>query len=558
MADALASGASVRKGVGVQIPPRAPTVLSQDLESSNPQGRGFLCFAGALVRGPHAKDPLLLLGVSDMDMSWIDCPLHQDEVDGVPVVWREGPPPLQASLQFRVGIADETFVTSGITHAVEHLAMRAVGRWPQEVNAGVGNLLTDFSTSGRPELVADFLGAICRALSALPVDNLALELGVLETEAERGGGSPADSLLALRLGARGPGLSGFDEPALRTITAAEVSEWVARWFVRGNAVLALSGPPPEGLRLSLPDGPRQPPPQVNPRPLPGRVWDDLYDGVALGLLADLPDERLQEAFWSGVRIAGDRVERILRHERGLAYEVEGWITMIGRRVAHGVVTADSHDRHAAEVVTVLVDTLDSLATTGPTSEELAFDLAQLREGLTDPRGVWASTDTRASDLLIGAEGPAEVDRMRLIQSMDGTEVRDALAAVSGNAMLLVPDDIEVDRPGWQRASASTSPPLKGQVLRRRFRSWAPRGARLVYSPDEGVTLLTDQPGGNVTARWDDIVGVGVHKEGHLLVQTGDGEAVPLRAQDWRGGGAAIAALRTQVPERLFFQGPDDD
>ena len=29
MADALASGASVRKDVGVQVPPRAPTSLSQ-------------------------------------------------------------------------------------------------------------------------------------------------------------------------------------------------------------------------------------------------------------------------------------------------------------------------------------------------------------------------------------------------------------------------------------------------------------------------------------------------------------------------------------------------
>jgi hypothetical protein len=499
-----------------------------------------------------------LLGVSDKDLSWIDRPLHHDEVNGVPVVWREGPPPLHASLQFRVGTADETFVTSGITHAVEHLALRAAGRWPHEVNGGVHYLLTDFTTSGRPELVADFLSAVCRALSDLPVDDLALELGVLETEAHNGGGSPAGSLLALRLGARGPGLSGFDEPALRAITAAEVREWAARWFVRGNAVLALSGPPPGGMRLSLPDGPRSPPPPVNPRPLPGRMWDDGYEGVALGLLADLPDSRLEEAFWSGVRIAGDRIERILRHERGLAYTVEGWITMIGRRLAHGVVTADSHDRNAAEVVTVILDTLDSLATTGPTSEELAFDLAQSREALTDPRGVWASTDTRASDLLIGVDGPAEVDRMHLIQSLDGIAVRDALAAVSGKAMLVVPNDIKVDRPGWLYANASTLEPLDGKVLKRRFRSWAPRAALLVLAPNEGVTLLTDEPGGNATARWDDIVGVGVHKEGHLLVQTGDGAAVPLRAQDWRGGGNAIAALRTKVPERLFFQEPDDD
>lgn len=492
------------------------------------------------------------------DTQWIERPLHREEVDGVPVLWREGPPPLQASLQFRVGAADETFVTSGITHAVEHLAMRAVGRWPQEVNGGVGNLVTEFTTSGRPELVAAFLAAVCRVLSDLPVDDLALELGVLEAEAESGGGSPSGSLIALRLGARGPGLSGFDEPALRSITAAEVREWATRWFVGGNAVLALSGPPPEGMRLCLPDGPRCPPPQVTSRPVPGRVWDDGYGGVALGLLADLPDLRSEEAFWSGVRIMGDRVERTLRRDRGLAYTVEGWINMIGRRLSHGVVTADSHDRHAPEVVTVILDALDSLATDGPTSEELAFDLAQSREALTDPRGVWASTDMSASDLLMGTDGPTEVDRMLLIQSLRGIEVRDALAGVSGSAMLVVPDDIEVERPGWRRASASTVQPLHGKLLKRRFRSGAPRGARLVYAPHEGVTVLVGQPEGNMTARWDDIVGVGIHKDGGLSVQTGDGAYVPLRDRDWRGGRDVVAALRANVPKRLFFQEPEDD
>jgi hypothetical protein len=497
-----------------------------------------------------------VFGVSHLDTEWIDRPVHRGEVDGVPILWREGPPPLHASLQFRVGEADETFVTAGITHAVEHLTMRAAGRWPHQVNGSTGDLFTEFTTSGRPELVADFLAAVCRVLSDLPVDDLALELGVLE--AEGGGDDPSGSLLALRLGARGPGLSGFDQPALRTITAAEVREWASHWFVRGNAVLALSGPPPERLRLQLPTGPRRPPAAVCPRPLPGRVWDEGCESVALGLLADLPDLRAEETFWSGVRIAGDRVERILRHERGLAYTVEGWISMIGPRLGHGVVTADSHNRHGAEVVTVILDALDSLAADGPTSQELSFDLAQSREALTDPRGVWASTDALASDFLIGIDGPVERDRLRLIQSLSRVEVRDGLAAVSGGAMLVVPDDVRVDRPGWLRASTSTLKPLEGKVLQRRSKSGAPRRSQLVYAPEEGVTLVVDQPAGNTTARWDDIVGVGLHKDGVHVVQTGDGATVPLRDKDWRGGRDAVAALRAHVPQRLFFREPDND
>src|SRR5665811_718162 len=48
MADALASGASVRKGVGVQIPPRAPIVLSQDVGDPRTSGSGVSWCLGAV------------------------------------------------------------------------------------------------------------------------------------------------------------------------------------------------------------------------------------------------------------------------------------------------------------------------------------------------------------------------------------------------------------------------------------------------------------------------------------------------------------------------------
>lgn len=419
-----------------------------------------------------------------------------------------------------------------------------------------GGLFTEFTASGRPALIAEFLTAVCRALGSLPVGDLGTELGVLQ--AEGGAGGPAPSLLALRLGASGHGLAGFEQPALRTLSPREVREWAAGWFVGGNAVLALSGPPPERLRLPLPEGPRRVPAPIIPRPLPGRVWDDGYPGVALAVLADLPDLRATETLASALRVAGNRLERILRHERGLAYTVEGHLGMIGRQLGQGVLAADSHDRHADEVVTVVLDTLDSLATDGPTGEELAYDLGQSREALSDPRGVWASTEVRASGLLLGAEDPTEAERMDVIQSLRRTELRDALAAVADTAQLVVPEDVDVERPGWSHADVSTLAPLTGAVLARRLRSWAPRGARLVHAPGVGVTLRVDWPGGHATARWDDVVGVGVHEDGVHVVQTRDGASFPIRAQDWRGGGRVVDDLRAHVPERLIFSARDDD
>jgi len=80
----------------------------------------------------------------------------------------------------------------------------------------------------------------------------------------------------------------------------------------------------------------------------------------------------------------------------------------------------------------------------------------------------------------------------------------------------------------------------------------------VLAQDEGLTLLLGKPEDDTTARWDDIVGVGLHQDGVLSVQTGDGASLPVRAQDWRGGRKVVAALRAQVPNRPFFQEPDED
>ena len=57
------------------------------------------------------------------------------------------------------------------------------------------------------------------------------------------------------MGARGPGKFGsYSEPALGRATAERLTERAKRVFTAENAVLVLDGPPPTGLRLSLPQG----------------------------------------------------------------------------------------------------------------------------------------------------------------------------------------------------------------------------------------------------------------------------------------------------------------
>ena len=92
-------------------------------------------------------------------------PVHHTEVDGVPVFWVRTGARLHAELVFGVGLADETFTTTGVTHLVEHMAMRRLGEHVHAANAGVGLCMTSFEVSSSPAVVVEHLRRVCRALA---------------------------------------------------------------------------------------------------------------------------------------------------------------------------------------------------------------------------------------------------------------------------------------------------------------------------------------------------------------------------------------------------------
>lgn len=203
-------------------------------------------------------------------------------VDGVPVLWSPAPGPLTAGLVLGVGRRDEDVVRGGVTHLVEHLAMRSLGRTTLDCNATVDTAATQFTATGSPEQVAGFLRAICSALADLPTDGLAAEAGVLRAEAGMPAPPAVGALMTELYGAQGAGLSGFREPALHSITADHVRAWARTRFVRGNAALWLTGPPPPGVSLPLPDGPS---PERTPSPARELTLPTLVEIGPEGLVA---------------------------------------------------------------------------------------------------------------------------------------------------------------------------------------------------------------------------------------------------------------------------------
>ena len=105
-------------------------------------------------------------------------------VDGIPIYWAEQPGITHAELIFRVGWADETLPTLGISHLVEHLALHGL-LYGTSVNGRVEADITAFTASGSPAEVSEALGRVARALTALPMERLEAERQVLLTEEQR-------------------------------------------------------------------------------------------------------------------------------------------------------------------------------------------------------------------------------------------------------------------------------------------------------------------------------------------------------------------------------------
>lgn len=210
--------------------------------------------------------------------------LHWTEIDQVITIWTDAPPPLRAGLLFRTGLADETLITAGQCHLIEHLALSAVSDAGQRHNGYIAGIVTGFLTVGQAQEVSSFIASICEALGSLPGNRLEGEKQILAAENAARQYDFRLNLLTRRYGVTGHGLVGALPLGLRMATIEQLQNYSTQRFTKENAVLWLSGPPPTDLLLSLPHGMKQPiPPLVPIRPtFPSWFVDDNCGGIASG------------------------------------------------------------------------------------------------------------------------------------------------------------------------------------------------------------------------------------------------------------------------------------
>ncbi|HEX6871415.1 MAG TPA: insulinase family protein [Micromonosporaceae bacterium] len=476
--------------------------------------------------------------------------MHTTEVDGVPVFWQEAPGPLTAGLVFGVGTRDETFMTIGVTHLVEHLVMSTLPKVHHETNASVDLCTTEFVATGRPEQVAAFLSGVCQGISAIPLDRLAQEAGVLEAEAGFATHPTGAALLTRRYGARDVGLEVFSGPGPEQIDADVVLAHARRFLVAGNAALWLTGPPPEGLRLSLPAGDRVRRTEPVPVPQDGPRWSDEAVPASGILLSGTRDP----AWNIGMAVLGDRLMDEARHRRGLSYDVFGDVVLIGPASRQYLLGADARSGQDGTVAEILWEQVRRLAADGPTDEELAHEKAGYEEAYHDPR--WpaeeATRQARAALFDLPVSGPEA--RLAEVAAVTRADVARCFAEALPTALIVVPEDVTLNLPGVARGGCPRTreaPP--GQVftmkrlVRLIARQWrAPR----YYLTGSGLAMM--DPDGDVhQTTFADVIGVQVDGDDRLLFSA-DGCLLPVIADAFRDGEALREAIDRNVPAHLRF------
>jgi hypothetical protein len=482
--------------------------------------------------------------------------MEQTEIDGVPVFWAEGPAPMTATLAFGCGARDETFRTIGVTHLIEHLAMSTLPRLHHEHNASVDMEITQFFATGKPGQLVDFLRQVCEALSDLPLDRIDKEAGVLAAEGSQAIHPTAGTLLARRFGTSGYGLAPWLGPGFDRLPASAVAEHAGRFFTKGNAVLALTGPPPEGLRLPLPEGPRPVHQLAAPLPVDGPRWS--AEAVPCpGLSVTGPAKSAPRDL--GLQILRERLTTIARREKGISYEVGiDWVD-VDPTTSDRMIWVDAREGQETEVANILWDTVRQLATFGPTPDELAHEVAAFAEVVDDPRTVEADLDLRARTELLGQVYHSGAEWLTILTAVTADQVATAFSDDLRTALLVVPEPYTLElsdvdgKPivagGCDRTTAVPDGKTFRPPMRARMLNGSARRTHLILTPT--AIGLHDDDGDIHLVPFRDVVGIEVH-EGTRTVFGRYGCVVPVDPELFRGAEAAVAALDNGVDPALRY------
>ncbi|MGR6321445.1 insulinase family protein [Micromonospora soli] len=460
--------------------------------------------------------------------------IRQLEVDGVPTLLAPTAGPMRAGLTFRVGVADETLARSGVTHLLEHLALAPLGLTDYHFNGATAPTFTSFYMQGSEQDIAGFLTAVCRNLHDLPMARLQVEKEILRTEWS--GRGSIDQVPLWRHGARDHGLTSYPEFGLYALTEHDLRAWAARWFTRENAVLWIAGDRvPEGLRLTLPPGVRQPVPPVSSA-LP-RTPAYFVHGSRMVVLDSVVRRRTAAAVFADV--LERELYRSLRQEDGLSYAVDTGYDPRGDGRATLRALADALPEKQDALVGGFVDTLAKLRVGRIEQADLDATLAKRDDVLGTAEVDAARLPGQAWDLLTG-QPVRGVDELRAeLKAVTLADLHEVAQEVTSSALLMVPDGTRADWAGFTPAPTQSEHAVAGTAYRER------EGGGELRVGVEGVSFAA--PEGAATVRYAECAALLAWPDGARRMIGYDGITVHIEPTLLDLHPGAIAVIDQQVP-----------
>lgn len=468
-------------------------------------------------------------------------------VNGIRTVLAPRSGPVTAGLLFRVGRADETLATSGITHLVEHLALHRHGLSDLHYNGATAATYTHFHVTGTPADVVEYLNGVCAALRGLPMERLEKEKEILRTEAAGNSQGAAHAAALWRYGSRSYGLTSYAEAGLQRITEHDVRDWAQTWFTAENAVLWMTADAlPEGLDLTLPSGEWRPTPEATSA-LPTTPAYFHGDEGGVVLTSVLPRSTEASLF---AEVLGKELFRELRQKGGYSYTAAAEYCPRDTGSATVVAYADALPQKQDALVGAFVDVLAKLRAGRIEQADLDAVRASALAQFDSPELASCMLPGHAMNLLLRHRNLSVAEARAEIEAVTVEDLHRVALAVWADALMQVPGR-GVDWAGLTAAPADSAETVTG----RRYSAVADRKVALLVAAD-GISRVS--PDHQVTVRYAECSLLQVYPDGARHLVGHDGFTLTVEPTLYGITAAELAPLDAAVPPEAVVRMPPRD